>query len=75
MLSFRNSYDNGEIETVNVRNIEPREDFGPPVVNSEICVKSRFGGKYSARIIKVLEVLCKHHLYGESLSQYIICTD
>ena len=64
-------YDNGEIETVNIKNIEPREDFIPPVVDCEICVKSRDGGKYSARIIKVLEVLCNHYLYVECVSYLI----
>lgn len=52
-------YDNGEIETVNLRNVEP-EDFSDPSVGSIVCVKSR-GGKYSARILKIIEVHIMEH--------------
>ena len=48
-------YDNGEKETVSIKNTEPNDDFKPPIVDSEVCVKSR-GGKYSARIVEIFEV-------------------
>ena len=38
-------YDNGEMETVNIGQTEPEEDFGRPTVGTTLCVKGR-GGKY-----------------------------
>lgn len=46
-------YDNGEIESVRIVNLEPDDgDFSTPSVGDGVCVKSR-GGKYSAKIREI----------------------
>ena len=50
-------YDNSEIETVGVGQVEPEDDFCPPMPGSTLCVKSR-GGKYAAIVKEILQEVC-----------------
>ncbi len=49
---LRVRFDNGEEDKVEIKNLEPADDFSPPCAGSTVCCKVK-GGKYSAEILTV----------------------
>ncbi len=61
---LRVRFHNGEENMVEIKNVEPADDFLPPCTGSTVCCKVK-GGKYSAEILAIENVVpkqCKVHV-------------